>query len=84
MKDFKSARRSIAALGSILFIAGVARAQWPGDPAVNLAIADRAGEQVIPLVGSRSDGGTYVAWFDNASGSYRVYLQRLNAAGVEQ
>jgi len=84
MTDFRSARRGITLFATILFSAGLARAQWPGDPAVNLAIADRAGEQAIPLVGSRSDGGTYVAWFDNASGSYRVYLQRLNAAGVEQ
>ncbi len=59
-------------------------AQWSADPADNLAIADRPSEQVIPLVGSTSDGGCYIAWFDLASGNYDVYLQRLDAGGVEQ
>ena len=50
----------------------------------NLALADRPGEQVIPLVAGTSDGGMYVAWFDNSGGSYAVYLQRLDRDGVEQ
>lgn len=78
------ARMGITLFAMIAFTAGVARAQWPTDPSVNLAIADRSGSQQIPLVGSTSDGGTYVAWFDNTAGSYQVYLQRLSAAGVEQ
>ena len=74
----------ITAAAMILVAATAAHAQWPGDPAVNLSIADRPSEQVVPLVAGRSDGGTYVAWRDKSPGHYVVYLQRLNAAGVEQ
>ncbi len=59
-------------------------AGWSDDPTKNLAIADLGGDQVIPLVASTSDGGIYVAWFDDASGNYDVYLQRLDASGNEQ
>jgi len=58
-------------------------AQWSDDPAVNLAIADRSGEQVQPKVLSTPDGGCYISWFDNSSGGYDVYLQRLDASGNE-
>lgn len=59
-------------------------AQWPDDPATNLAVADRTGGQTIPLVATAPDGSTYIGWFDPASGNFDVYLQRLNADGVEQ
>ncbi len=61
-----------------------ASAQWPSDPAENLALADHPSEQVLPLIAGTSDGGCYVGWFDLSSGNYDVYLQRLDAAGVEQ
>ena len=64
-------------------IAASALAEWPDDPAVNLAIADRPGEQVQPKIRVTSDGGAYVSWFDNSTGGYDVYLQRLDAAGNE-
>lgn len=60
---------------------GAAMADWPSDPSQNLAIAARASEQVVSKVGSTSDGGCYVGWFDNASGNYDVRLQRIDAAG---
>jgi hypothetical protein len=47
-------------------------------------IADRSDEQVQAKVVATADGGFYVSWFDNAAGGYDVYLQRLDAAGVEQ
>lgn len=59
-------------------------AQWPGDPAVNLSIGDRTGEQIQPKIRGTADGGCYISWFDNAAGGYDVYIQRLNALGVEQ
>jgi hypothetical protein len=61
-----------------------ARAQWSNNPAVNLAVADRPASQVLPKSASTSDGGMYVAWFDNASGNYDVYMQRLDAQGNER
>jgi hypothetical protein len=60
-----------------------ARAEWPSGSSPNLPIADRASEQVTPLIATTSDGGCYVAWFDLASGSYCVYLQRLDVSGNE-
>ena len=61
-----------------------AAAQWSSDPLLNLSIADRASEQVVPKIAAAPDGSCYVAWFDHASGNYDVYLQRLDAAGNEQ
>ncbi len=58
--------------------------QWSADPGENLAIADRPGEQTQPKIQPTSDGGCYVSWFDNANGGYDVFLQRLDAAGIEQ
>ena len=73
-----------AALLLPLLLATPTAAQWPADPSVNLPIADRMSEQVTPKIASAPNSDTYVAWFDLAAGSYDVYLQRLNSAGVEQ
>lgn len=67
-----------------LFWVPICSGQWSSDPATNLVIADRSDEQVQPKVVATADGGFYVSWFDNATGGYDVYLQRLNAGGVEQ
>lgn len=56
-------------------------AQWSTNPALNLAVCDTTGEQALAKIGSTSDGGSYIAWFDNRSGSYAVYLQRLDPLG---
>lgn len=58
-------------------------AQWSDDPAVNTAIADRSGEQVQAKIRARADGGCYISWFDNSTGGYDVYVQRLDAQGNE-
>jgi len=63
--------------------AGPVGAQWPGDPAANLAIADLSGEQVQAKIRVTPDGGAYVSWFDNSTGGYDVTLQRLDADGNE-
>jgi hypothetical protein len=54
------------------------------DPANNLNVADRAGEETQSKILPRADGGFYVSWFDNTDGGYDVRLQRLDANGVEQ
>jgi hypothetical protein len=68
---------------AVLFAAAAA-AQWPATSAPNLPIGDFANEQVVNKVAATSDGGCYVGWFDNRAGGYAVYLQRFDAAGVEQ
>ncbi len=82
------APRRLAAL--LLFCTpAVALAQWSSDPGQNLGVAVRGGDQILPKVqptsdGGYYDGGCYISWFDNAGGGYDVYLQRLDADGVEQ
>ncbi|HEY6907131.1 MAG TPA: hypothetical protein VI230_06650, partial [Ignavibacteriaceae bacterium] len=56
-------------------------AQWSSDPAANLQVCDVTGDQALPKIANTSDGGCYIAWFDNRNGSYAVYLQRLDALG---
>jgi hypothetical protein len=75
---------SIWTLCFLLTLASSSFAQWSSDPAVNLAIGDRTGDQVQSKVVPTADGGCYISWFDNSTGSYDVYLQRLDAAGNEQ
>ncbi len=89
-KEFYNAAMSLPrrSLLSCLLIATLfapaAQGQWSDDPAANLVIADRAGDQVQTKIVPTAGGGCYVSWFDNSAGGYDVYLQRLDAAGVEQ
>jgi hypothetical protein len=68
----------------VLIVASTAHAQWSSDPAVNLPVADNAGDQVQPKVAPTSDGGCYVSWFDNSGGGYDVRLQKLDVDGNEE
>ena len=64
--------------------------QWSPDPLKNLALADKLNnDQVQPKIKPLSNGGWYVSWFDADPNTpppigYDVYLQRLDATGVEQ
>ncbi|MBM3977914.1 MAG: hypothetical protein FJ299_13110 [Planctomycetes bacterium] len=69
-------------LGLLAWLAP-AQAQWPTDPALNLALADLPGEQVLSKLATRADGGAYVGWFDSSAGAYQVRLQRLLPDGSE-
>ena len=77
-------RLTAAFLVSLASLAVAASGQWSGDPAANLVLSDRMGEQVQPKIVAGADGGAYVSWFDNATGGYDVTLQRLDLQGVEQ
>ncbi len=68
----------------ISVLSGQVMAQWSADSLLNLAIADTTGEQVLPKIAGTSDGGCYISWFDSRSGSYAVYMQRLNSHGEVQ
>ncbi len=75
--------------GALVVAAGIAVnvspvfAQWSGDSATPLVVADGAGEQVQPKIVATSDGGCYISWYSSETG-YDVRLQRLDADGVEQ
>ncbi len=64
----------------VLFASG-ALAQWPDNPALNLGLSLTSGEGTDPHIVATSDGGCYVSWWDNTSGHYCMYMQRLNANG---
>lgn len=69
---------------ALLAAAWTASAQWSADSTENLSICDLSGDQLLPKIGSTSDGGCFISWFDQRSGSYCVYLQRLDYQGNPQ
>jgi hypothetical protein len=76
--------RFVVAVSLLIALPCGVHAQWSSDPANNLVIADRDNEQVQPKIVPTADGGFYISWFDNATGGYDVYLQRVDAGGNEQ
>lgn len=77
-------RPTAFSLTSLLLTSASLCAQWSTAPGVNLPIGDRTGGQDQGKIVTTSDGGCYVGWFDPSTGPYEVWLQRLDAAGVEQ
>lgn len=78
------ARRSMIAIATLAAVAGAASAQYPSDPALNLAVADGPTPQNFHGIAATADGGCYVAWFDAGTGSFVLRLQRLDASGAKQ
>lgn len=48
---------------------------------INTVICNAEGEQLLAKIAGTAGGGCYISWFDNRSGSYAVYLQRLDPMG---
>ncbi len=69
---------------AVVLAAFTASAQWTADSTENLQICDLAGEQVLPKIVPTSDCGCFISWFDQRSGDYCVYLQRLDYQGIPQ
>lgn len=76
--------RTLAVAVGFAASCGLAHAQWSSDPSNNLVLADNGNEQVQPKLAATADGGFYASWFDNSTGGYDVYLQRLDVDGNEQ
>ena len=66
---------------TFMFITVPLSASWPSDVLKNLKINDIFDEQIQPLVAASPDGGCYISWFDRSTGSYRLFLQKLDARG---
>lgn len=64
-----------------LLLPGTTLGQWVSDSLQNLQVCDLTGDQATPKIAATSDGGCFISWFDNRSGSYCMYLQRLDSQG---
>jgi len=70
-------------LVAVLASAPRAVAQWSGDAATNLAVADGGSDQGQPKVASTADGGSWISWFDGIGTGWDVRVSRLDVGGVE-
>jgi hypothetical protein len=70
------------ALVLLTFLPRPATAAWPSDPMVNLPLCTIAGSQTSPAAVSDAAGGAIVAWDDQRTGSYDIYVQRVDATGT--
>jgi hypothetical protein len=83
-------KMALVAVLVCLTVVQAAWAQWSPDPSINLPLADKLNnDQVQPKVRPLPNNQWYVSWFDADPNSpppvgYSVFLQRLDAAGVEQ
>jgi hypothetical protein len=68
----------------MVFVCSPVYSQWSADPNTNTTVSNQSGDQTLPKIARTSDGGCYIVWFDQRAGSYRVYLQKYNSAGVAQ
>lgn len=67
----------------VLFIVSLSHAEWSSDPAVNLSVADAAGDQVQAKVAPTADGGCYISWLDAIGNGFDVRVQKLDSVGDE-
>ena len=79
-------RAALTVLLSLLMLGSLTRrgwAAWPHDPNNgNVPLCTAANDQASPTIVSDGAGGAIVTWQDGRSGSYDIYAQRVNAAGV--
>lgn len=68
--------------GQLLLWPGLVRADWPVSPLVNVPVCTAPGDQTLYAVVSDGLGGMIAVWQDTRNGTYDIYAQRLNAAGV--
>jgi hypothetical protein len=76
-------KKSTWAIALSLACSATGLAQWSSDANVNTPIAVKSGEQVQSKVRATADGGCYIAWYDNETGGYDMYIQRLDPQGYK-
>lgn len=68
---------------ALLSLPGLARADWPTSPFVNLPICTVANNQSIPVAIPDMAGGVIVVWQDLRNGAdFNIYAQRILADGT--
>jgi hypothetical protein len=75
-------RNSFAFLIMLLVVPVISQAQWASDSVTNTPVCTAAGLQDYPRICPDGQNGAFVVWEDLRAGTYRVYAQHLNAAGV--
>jgi hypothetical protein len=75
-------RIRLAVLVLLLLLPRPAGASWPSDPTVNVPLCLATGHQGEPQGVSDGKGGAIIAWDDQRSGPYDVYMQRVDARGT--
>ena len=65
----------------LLFGSALIYAQWSTSSYTPTLIASDAGEQVLPKVAVHTNGNTYISYFDNSSGSYKLWVKLLTSTG---
>ena len=73
--SFSRSIRHALSLSLLLSLSPSALAQWSGDAATNLPVAQGSGEQVQPKFAPTADGGCYLSWFDSNGGGALVHYR---------
>jgi len=73
--------RVAAVVSSFVGASGLALAAFPTDPSTNLPVAAKPMSQTVEKASTLPDGTTWVGWFDNVDGGYKVFVQRLTPEG---
>ncbi|CAN5539730.1 hypothetical protein BH10BAC5_BH10BAC5_05780 [soil metagenome] len=68
----------------LLLISADAFSQWNANSTINTPVCLQTGDQSVTKMSPTTDGGCYIAWFDNRNGVYAVYLQKLSSTGNRQ
>ncbi len=76
-------RQIILLVLALSVFSSIGAAQYGFTATNNLPVANSVNDQAVPKLAARSDGGTWIAWFDRAGANYDVRLQRLDANGYE-
>ena len=69
---------------SAILISSPAFSQWSTLATVNTPVCIATGDQTVTKTSPTTDGGCYIAWFDQRNGTYAVYLQKLSSIGLPQ
>jgi len=72
-------------LFALLFLCGLfANAQWSSNPAVNTPVSVKANQESQEIAISDGSGGTIIAWAESGGFVSKIYVQKLNSAGIKQ
>ena len=69
------------ALAALIIAMPSVWANWIQD---GVALCTATGNQWLPTITSDGAGGAIITWYDERSGSYDIYAQRMNASGAVQ